>query len=408
MKKFMKLHLFILMIFAVTTLTISQSSAADNDLASDDIRLKEQKITENISEQVEKQIPRVRDPKIENKLSEITSKLKPHMGRDLRYEVRIIKRDDPHAFSLPGGLTYITTGMLEFLKSDQEIAAVLSREFTHSDLSHWLIQSSRNEKIDFKTMAEVAAATQSGKVAGSMVRTYLNRAVINFYDIDLEKETDLKALDIIQRSGYNNTGLLTFIERMRIERLKQLYVRGIDIRYKSGFKPLETVLDTMKFIKPKDDNKKQTEPVQTDMIQANTDMEERVVAVLAYFKDRNIEIRRKYVLNVLIPGVKEISGSNVLTLDNLELYKAREDAVPKSDFEAYKNRLDRDIQLETPQYDIQVQSVNGAKALLISGKPLIYEKDLSDGSPGLSHIRAMIIKALTDARRENFLTDYYE
>jgi hypothetical protein len=330
------------------------------------------------------------------------------MGRDLNYEVRIIKRDDPHAFSLPGGLTYITTGMLEFIKSDHETAAVLAREFVHSDLSHWLTQSSRNEKIDFQTMAEVAAATQSGKVAGSMVKTYLNRAVINFYDIDLEKEADLKALDIIKRSGYYNTGLLTYIERMRIERLKQLYVRGIDIRYKSGFKPLETVLETMKFIKPKEDNRKETDPVQTDMIQANTDMEERVAAVLGYFKENNVEIRRKYVLNVLIPGVKVISGENVLTLDNTELFREREDAVPKRNFETYKYRLDRDIQLETPQYDIQVQSVNGAKALLISGKPLIYEKDMSDGSPRLSHIRKMIIKALTDARRENFLTDYYE
>lgn len=405
MKKFLKLHLFILMIFAVT---ISQSFASDSDLNSDDIRLKEQRITDNISEQVEKQIPRVRETKMEKKLSEITSKLTPHMGRDLNYEVRIIKRDDPHAFSLPGGLTYITTGMLEFLKSDHETAAVLAREFVHSDHSHWLTQSSRNEKIDFQTMAEVAAATQSGKVAGSMVKTYLNRAVINFYDIDLEKEADLKALDIIKRSGYNNTGLLTYIERMRIERLKQLYVRGIDIRYKSGFKPLETVLETMKFIKPKEGNRKETDPVQTDMIQANTDMEERVGAVLEYFKENNVDIRRKYVLNVLIPGVKAISGENVLTLDNTELFREREEAVPKRNFETYKYRLDRDIQLETPQYDIQVQSVNGAKALLISGKPLIYEKDMSDGSPGLSHIRKMIIKALTDARRENFLTDYYE
>ncbi len=70
-------------------------------------------------------------------------------------------------------------------------------------ISHWLVQSSRNEKIDFQTMAEVAAATQSGKVAGNMVGSYLNRAVINFYDIDLEEETDLKALGLMEKSGYN-------------------------------------------------------------------------------------------------------------------------------------------------------------------------------------------------------------
>ena len=404
MKKFLMLLLLILFFSAVI---ISRSSASESSVISDDIREKERKITENISEQVEKQMQRVTDPAAEKKLSEVTAKIKPHMGRELKYEVRMIKRDDPHAFSLPGGLTYITTGMLDFLRSDHELSAVLAREFTHSDLSHWLIQSSRNEKIDFKKMAEVAAATQSGKVAGNMVRTYLNRAVINFYDIDLEKETDLRALEIMQKAG-QQCGAPDLYRTYEDREIKQLYVRGIDIRYKSGFKPLETVLDTMKFLRPKDDDRKPTDPVHTDMIQANTDMEERVSAVLAYFKENNIEIKRKYVLNVLIPNVKEGSDESILTLDETVIMRRTgPDGSPVS-FEVYKDRLNRDLQLETPQYDIQIQTVNGTAALLLSGRPLIYEKDIPDGSDGLSHIREKIVKALTDARRENFLTDYYE
>ncbi|MBP9559594.1 MAG: hypothetical protein KBE18_03720, partial [Synergistaceae bacterium] len=77
-------------------------------------------------------------------------------------------------------------------------------------------------------------------------------------------------------------------------------------------------------------------------------------------------------------------------------------------FEVFKSRLDSDLQLETAPYDIQVQNILGVKALLISGRPLLYEKDLTDGVPDLFYIRANIIKALTKARRENFLTDYYE
>ena len=404
MKKFLMLIFAVLMISAVF---ISQSSASDKDLTSDDIREKEQRITKNISEQVEKQIPLVRDPEIESRLSYLTARISPHMGRDLNYEVRIIKRNDPHAFSLPGGLTYITTGMLQFLKSEDEIAAVLAREFTHSDLSHWLVQSSRNEKIDFQTMAEVAAATQSGKVAGNMVRSYLNRAVINFYDIDLEKETDLKALDVMERAGYNKVALLTYLERMRVERLKQIYVRGIDIKYRSGFKPLETIMETMKFLKKKDNNKP-TDPVQTDMIQANTDMEERVALLLQYFKENNIDIKRKSVLNILRVSTKDHLGRIILSIDNTEVMSAEKNDRTDNIFEVLKSRLDSDLQLETAPYDIQVQNILGVKALLISGRPLLYEKDLTDGVPDLFYIRANIIKALTKARRENFLTDYYE
>ncbi|NLD05403.1 MAG: M48 family metalloprotease [Synergistaceae bacterium] len=404
MKKFL---LFMFFVLIISFISVSQAIATGDVISPEKIREKEQKITENISEQVEKQIPRVRDPELEKKLSEVAERIKPQMVRDLNYEVRIIKRNDPHAFSLPGGLTYITTGMLDFLKSEDEIAAVLSREFTHSDLSHWIIQSSRNEKIDFQTMAELAAATQSGKVAGNMVRSYLNRAVINFYDLDLEKETDTKALGVIEKAKYNNVALLTFLERMNVERLKQIYVRGIDIRYKSGFKPLETIMGTMKFLKKKDD-KKSADPVQTDMIQANTDMEERVEVLLKYFKDKNRVIRRKDVVNVLRISMTEVSGMLGLNIDRTEVMSAEKNYRTENMFEFLKSRLDRDLQLETAPYDIQVQNILGTKALLIAGRPLLYERDLSDGMADLSNIRARIIKALIDARRENFLTDYYE
>lgn len=404
MKKFL---LFMFFVLIISFISVSQAFATGDAISPEKIREKEQKITENISEQVEKQIPRVRDTELEKKLSEVAERIKPQMGRDLNYEVRIIKRNDPHAFSLPGGLTYITTGMLDFLKSEDEIAAVLSREFTHSDLSHWIIQSSRNEKIDFQTMAELAAATQSGKVAGNMVRSYLNRAVINFYDLDLEKETDTKALGVIEKAKYNNVALLTFLERMNVERLKQIYVRGIDIRYKSGFKPLETIMGTMKFLKKKDD-KKSADPVQTDIIQANTDMEERVEALLKYFKENNTEIRRKNVVNVLQVSITEGSGMISLSIDRTDVMSSEKNYRTESTFEFFKARVDRDLQLETAPYDIQVQNVLGTKALLIAGRPLLYERDLSDGMADLSHIRARIIKALIDARRENFLTDYYE
>jgi hypothetical protein len=356
---------------------------------------------------VEKQIPRVNDPVLEKKLEEIAAKIKPHMVRDLNYEVRVLEREDPHAFSLPSGRTYITTGMLQFLKSDDEIAAVITRAFVHADQSHWLTQSSRNDKIDFTKMAQVAAATQSGKVAGGMLNSYLNRGVINFYDVELEKETDLKTLDLLTNTGYNRVALLTFIERMRVERLKQIYVKGIGINYQGGSNPLGTIMKAMKFLKIKS-NKNKTDPVKTDMIQANTDMEDRLNAVLKYFSGNNIEIKRKYALNMLSVKISELADSSNLSIDETDVVSAEKTEASQNTFVDFKGRLDSQLQLETPPYDIQVMDVLDSKALLISGRPVLYEKDLIDGMPDLLHIRGKIIKALTDAKRENFLTDFYD
>ena len=163
----------------------------------------------------------------------------------------------------------------------------------------------------------------------------------------------------------------------------------------------------MKFLKKKDNNKP-TDPVQTDMIRANTDMEERVELLLKYFKDNNIEIRRKDAVNILRVDKKEYSGRISISVDKTEVLSAEKNNGTETMSEVFKARLDRDLQLETAPYDIQVQNVLGSNALLIAGRPVLYEKDLTDVVQDLSIIRTNLIKALTEARRENFLTDYYE
>ncbi len=194
---------------------------------------------------------------------------------------------------------------------------------------------------------------------------------------------------------------------MRVERLKQIYVKGIGIDYQGGSNPLGTIMKAMKFLKIKS-NKKKTDPVKTDMIQANTDMEDRLKAILKYFSDNNIEIERKHALNMLTIKITELSGSFNLSIDETEVMSTEKTDASQNIFAEFKGRLDSQLQLEIPPYDIQVMDVLDSKALLISGRPMLYEKDLINGMPDLLHIRGQIIKALTDAKRDNFLTDFYE
>ena len=44
----------------------------------------------------------------------------------------------PNAFALPGGVIIVTGGLLKTLKSEAELAAVLSHEMGHIELSHCL------------------------------------------------------------------------------------------------------------------------------------------------------------------------------------------------------------------------------------------------------------------------------
>lgn len=55
---------------------------------------------------------------------------------DLTYEFAILDSDDINAFAAPGGFIFITRGMLDFVATDDELAAVLGHEIAHVARRH--------------------------------------------------------------------------------------------------------------------------------------------------------------------------------------------------------------------------------------------------------------------------------
>ena len=94
---------------------------------------KEIKLGKSVAEDIEKQWPRVLEPSKTARAEMILQRLRPYMERSLDYEVRVVEQKMVNAFSLPGGITYVTTGMLDFIKTDTELAAVIAHELVHGD-----------------------------------------------------------------------------------------------------------------------------------------------------------------------------------------------------------------------------------------------------------------------------------
>ena len=83
---------------------------------SSDIRAleKEIKLGKSVAEDIEKQWTRVLEPSQIAHAEMILQRLRPYLDRSLDYEVRVVEQKMVNAFSLPGGITYVTTGMLDF------------------------------------------------------------------------------------------------------------------------------------------------------------------------------------------------------------------------------------------------------------------------------------------------------
>lgn len=54
----------------------------------------------------------------------------------MSYHFRVLPHKMVNAFAIPGGYIYITKGMLDFLKTESELANIIGHEMTHIDAGH--------------------------------------------------------------------------------------------------------------------------------------------------------------------------------------------------------------------------------------------------------------------------------
>ncbi|MEG1502166.1 MAG: M48 family metallopeptidase [Synergistaceae bacterium] len=331
---------------------------------------KEKKMGIKSAKEIEKQIPRVLDPDKEAKLTGIMNKLIPYLKRNLDYEVRIIEMKVPNAFSLPGGITYFTTGMLDFLKSEDEFAAIMAHELVHADRAHVLVQMKRDSKLNLITLAGIIAATQGAGAPALLMSGAFQTALSNKYSIELEKEADYLGIDILHRAGYNPSAMLTMMERFSSERLKKSFV-------------------------------------DPGIYQTHPEDNERIEAAVKYMRDNKIVINRKDALNKLKVEVKEAPLYVEISIDKHVLMIINRDAYNKDTIERFVEKLDKNLELELAPYDIQINTFDGIKRLYLRGEFILSENELTSGMPTLNEIARRINKIINDIRLDSPLTNYY-
>ena len=106
-----------------------------------------------------------------------------------------------NAFAAPGGFVFVTTGMLEFCRDEDELALVLAHEISHIELDHGL-----------NAIKSKAALDMMGKVipVGNKFMSFAE----NGYSADLEGEADLRGAQIATAAGYDPLAGVDVIKRL--------------------------------------------------------------------------------------------------------------------------------------------------------------------------------------------------
>lgn len=132
----------------------------------------------------------------------------------------VIKDKDINAFSLPGGSVYVNSGLLDFVKSDDELAGVLAHEITHAAHHHAALLAHEAGKMSSQMalamIAALLAHVPMQDVANlSQGMQYAQMGVMNNkYSERAERDADHGGAYLMEKAGYNPVGMLTFMQRL--------------------------------------------------------------------------------------------------------------------------------------------------------------------------------------------------
>ncbi|MDH7482128.1 MAG: M48 family metalloprotease [Armatimonadota bacterium] len=187
------------------------------------------KIGKEAAAQVEKESKFITDETLVKRVQDIGMaiakvacqfQIKPSYGSsapaNFQYSFKIIDDKDVNAFALPGGFVYINKGLLDYVQSDDELAAVIAHEIAHVAHHHAL----QLNKAQQKAMLGMMAAILAGKAAGMdisdtvMIANLINTAKMSGYGQKAELDADRTAVAYLTATKFNPTGMLTFMERL--------------------------------------------------------------------------------------------------------------------------------------------------------------------------------------------------
>ena len=328
---------FAIAFFLIVFLLVSFNSfSAERDLN------KEQKLGKKLSEDIEKKYEVVEDLNQNSLLNEIGNKLaKASELRGMKYHFKILKKEGPNAFSIPGGYIYVTYDLFDYIQSDDELAGILAHEIAHVIHNHALKQTRDNTKY---TLLTILAVLLTGEPNVGILGKLTTITLLNQYSREYEEEADLTAINLLIKAGYNPVGFLTFLER--------LYTREM-------FKP----------------------EVNLGIFQTHPETENRINYVKDKLKERGIDIDRRATTDYLKVNIKYIFEESFCTgtiyIDNISILNL---SFPKNHeiylkmIEATQN-LDKFLTIDLAPYEINVLTEGTTSTLLIYNDKIISLDD---------------------------------
>lgn len=153
---------------------------------------------------------RLEDPLLERWVDGVGRNLLAHAVRaDVLYTFTVVDSEEVNAFSVPGGFIFVDAGLLNFVHSDDELAAVLGHEIGHVERRHIVTISQKAKALEIVLdIARIVAPALNrfGDLAGELALYKISR-------VD-ELQADQYGLRLMTEAGYDPDGMVSFLKRL--------------------------------------------------------------------------------------------------------------------------------------------------------------------------------------------------
>jgi len=141
----------------------------------------------------------------------------------------IYKSSAPNAFAIPAGYIYISTGLITLAENESELAGVLSHEIAHVMARHIAEKIEKESKLNIGALAAILAGVflgGGGQTAGAVGAFSIATAqtLSLKYSRENEEEADRLGLNYLTKAGYDGSGMIGFLKKIKRHRLESFQV----------------------------------------------------------------------------------------------------------------------------------------------------------------------------------------
>jgi predicted Zn-dependent protease len=163
------------------------------------------------------------DIELQNYVQHVGRKVAERSHRsNLDYRFTVLDSPEVNAFALPGGYIFITRGLMAYLNSEAELAAVLGHEVGHVTARHAVRQHSATQLTGLGAALGAAFVPGMGQAVTQQLAGVLGTALLRGYGRDHELEADRLGAEYLGRAGYDPRAMLSVIRALKNQELYEV------------------------------------------------------------------------------------------------------------------------------------------------------------------------------------------